>query len=422
MRTDNPFGLPPDEAIRWFREKGYALNFDWRDMWGKAHAAAFTVAKATQLDVLADLRAALDKAIAEGGTLGEFRKGVIPLLQAKGWWGKQLRVDPKDGVEKLVQLGSPNRLRTIYETNLRQALAAGRWDRIKRTADARPYLRYVAVLDGRERKEHHDWHGTILPWDHPWWKTHAPPNGWGCRCKIQQLSERDMARFGYTPNTEAPEAKTTLYHNARTGETMRVPRGIDPSFDYNPGDVPRGAAAPYNPKEVPLRNVQTWRDLGRPDSRSAQQNAPPQPPLLPRERTPEDRLATDAAFDKAFGLATPESAGTLTDVKGMQVVIGRPFLDHLRGAQKAPGDVADATRTQYIPLVRDTIEKPFEIWMVPFRRPDGSVVMRQRYIGLFAGRQELVVVQLGEGGGIAWTMLSTGNLNSQRKGYLLYAR
>src|SRR5690606_4472693 len=95
-----------------------------------------------------------------------------------------------------VQLGSPNRLRTIYETNLRQAMAAGRWERIERTADRRPYLRYVAMQDGNTRDEHAQWHNTVLAWDDPWWQTHAPPNGWGCRCKIQQLSERDLARYG----------------------------------------------------------------------------------------------------------------------------------------------------------------------------------------------------------------------------------
>lgn len=420
MRNDNPFGLAPEEAIRWFREKGYALNFDWRDQWGEEHTKAFGVAKATQLDLLADIRTAVDKAIATGGTLGEFRKGLTPLLQERGWWGKQLQVDPQDGVEKEVQLGSPRRLRTIYETNLRQAMAAGRWERIKRTAERRPFLRYVALDDGRTRQEHLAWHNTILPWDHPWWKTHAPPNGWGCRCKLQQLSERDMQRFGYVVSTEAPAVKTVLYTNERTGQTTRVPEGIDPSFAYNPGES-RGASVPYNPREIPLRDVQDWQTLGRPDSRAAQKDRPLAPPLLPRERTPEDRAFTDAAFDKEFGLSSPEAVGTVVDARGLPITVNRRFLDHLRGAHKAPGDKPDPGRTQYIPLIRQALEKPYEIWMVPFRRPDGSVVMRQRYIGMFGDRQELVVVQLGDDGGIAWTMVVSGNTNSQRKGYLLYS-
>src|SRR5690606_34089558 len=94
--------------------------------------------------------------------------------------------------------------RTIYETNLRMAHAAGRWERIERTAESRPYLRYVAILDGRERDEHRLWHGTVLPWDHPWWQTHMPPNGWGCRCKVMQLSDRDLERYGLQVAKRAP--------------------------------------------------------------------------------------------------------------------------------------------------------------------------------------------------------------------------
>src|SRR6187551_2826118 len=175
----DPFGLPPDQALQWFREKGYALNFGWQDMWGEQHTRAFTVAKATQLDVLADIRVAVDQAIAQGISTQQFTKQLRPTLQEKGWWGEKEVTNEETGEKQIVQLGSSNRLRVIYETNLRQAHAAARWERIERTAQTRPYLRYVCLLDGRERAEHKKWHNTILPWDHPWWKTHAPPNGWG---------------------------------------------------------------------------------------------------------------------------------------------------------------------------------------------------------------------------------------------------
>jgi uncharacterized protein with gpF-like domain len=34
-------------------------------------------------------------------------------------------------------------------------------------------------MDGRTRPMHAAWHNTVLPFDHPFWKTHYPPNGWG---------------------------------------------------------------------------------------------------------------------------------------------------------------------------------------------------------------------------------------------------
>ncbi len=109
--TINP-GLPPAETIRASRAKGFVIGHDWRDLFSHEHAAAFTVAK-------------------------------------------------------VAQLGSPRRLRIIYDTNLRSAYAAGRWQRIQCAKQRLPFLRYSAVQDNRVRPHHAAWHGTILHADHP---------------------------------------------------------------------------------------------------------------------------------------------------------------------------------------------------------------------------------------------------------------
>lgn len=226
--------LPPEEAVRLFAAKYDLRGFDWRDVWEREHAAAFTVAKAMRLDVLRDIREAVAAAIDEGATPAQFRERLEPALREKGWWGRQRMVDPLTGEERIVQLGSPGRLRVILDTNLRTSYAAGRWERIERVAAARPYLRYVAVLDERTRPEHAAWHDTVLPVDDPWWRTHYPPNGWNCRCMVQQLSDADLARRGLTPSP-APAQRTREWRNPRTGQVIRVPEGIDPGFGYNAG-------------------------------------------------------------------------------------------------------------------------------------------------------------------------------------------
>ncbi len=230
-------GLPPEEAIRYLRAKGYAIGFDWRDVWREEHFSAFTVAKVADLDLLADIRGELDKALAEGTTLRDFRRELEPLLKKKGWWGRGEVVDPKTGEVVTAQLGSPHRLETIFRTNLRTAYANGHWDSIERLKERRPYLRYVAVMDGRTRPEHRAWHGTILPVDDEWWQTHAPPNGWMCRCRVISLSEGQMSRAGWKVS-KRPESPTRPVLNKRTGEVAQVPVGIDLGWDYNPG---RGA-------------------------------------------------------------------------------------------------------------------------------------------------------------------------------------
>jgi uncharacterized protein with gpF-like domain len=158
-----PIDVPPAEAIAWFRAKGYQFGFSWQDVEHEEHGRGFTVAKAMTRDLLETLREAVDRAIAEGETLQMFAKELRPRLEAAGWWGRKEMVDPATGESELVQLGSPRRLKTIFETNMRTSYAAGRWERIERNKRAFPFLEYVSVMDGRERPQHHAWHGTVRP-------------------------------------------------------------------------------------------------------------------------------------------------------------------------------------------------------------------------------------------------------------------
>ena len=227
------------EAIEHFRRKGYRIGFDWRDTAAAEHARAFTVAKAMDLDILRDIRSAFDRAYARGDTVESFIEGLAPELQRKGWWGRKFMVDPRTGDIRTVQLGSVHRLRLIFDANMRSATARGHWERIERLKDRLPFLRYVAVVDERTRPEHKKWHGTILPVDHPFWATHYPPNGWRCRCMVQQLAKEDLERFGYKPSAGPPPDadKTRPWTNKRTGETAQVPLGIDPGWQHNAGLV-----------------------------------------------------------------------------------------------------------------------------------------------------------------------------------------
>lgn len=419
--AQSPFALPPEEAIRWFKQKGYALTFDYRELWGQQHARAFTVAKATQLDLLADIRSALERALKEGRTLAEFRRELTPGLQKRGWWGEQEVVDPATGETKLVQLGSASRLRTIYQTNMRQAQAAGRWERFQKTKDRRPYGRYVCLLDGRERAEHRAWHNTVLPLDHPWWEQHAPPNGWGCRCRMQQLSDRDLERFGLSVTKAIPEDVMRVYENERTGERVVVPKGIDPGFEYNPGSAPRAYVPGHKELDAPaLSTSKTWRDEGLPSAAELAKN-PGLPAAAGRWRDVQTQADADRLYVELFGSGKPVE---VADPDGMQVTFSPKILDHLIGRER------DFARAEFLPRAKQTIEQPEEIWLVPHRITDpkspqaGEVVLRKRYIGVFADRdvRQAVVAQRTEEGYAAWTTYPTRGIDSKRNGYLLYSR
>ncbi|HEY9345144.1 MAG TPA: hypothetical protein VIQ53_07500, partial [Inquilinus sp.] len=128
----------PEEAIAYLEARGARPfeSFDWRDVNADMHATGFTVAKAMQVDIVRDIHEALIANRAAG--FDAFKKAVMPTLQAKDWWGKAEMEDPATGETRLVQLGSENRLRTIFNANVRTAHAVGRWQQIQRLKEARP--------------------------------------------------------------------------------------------------------------------------------------------------------------------------------------------------------------------------------------------------------------------------------------------
>jgi SPP1 gp7 family putative phage head morphogenesis protein len=245
MASDLGFGfdVAPAEALKFFRAKGLETTFSWEDMYRDEHDTAFTVAKMLDLDLLRDVKDAVDKAISEGRTLGDFQKDLEPKLQKAGWWGQKEMTDPLTGETQVVQLGSPRRLETIFRTNLQTAYAAGSWAQITENVADAPYLMYQAVDDERTRPEHHAWSGTILRADDDWWADHTPPCGYNCRCSVIQLDDSDLKRYGLAVAPEAPPSPTREVLNSRSGEVEDVPVGVDPGWGYNPSEASPAAKA-----------------------------------------------------------------------------------------------------------------------------------------------------------------------------------
>lgn len=252
-------GPIPQEAIAYFKRKGIKPGFDWRDVWGKEHDRAFTAAKFMREDVLADMQEELTDALTEGRTFKQFVESIRPRLEARGWWKPRTVKDPETG--KRVKIDPPKRLRTIYETNLRVARAAGQWERIERNKQTRPYLLYQVGPSERHREQHLAWHGVLLPVDDPFWKVAMPPNGFGCKCHVRTVSKLEHKRLvkdgipegepkpvlddegrptGHVEQTrtavitKAPKLPKEPWLNKRTGQVLMVPRGIQPGFDRRP--------------------------------------------------------------------------------------------------------------------------------------------------------------------------------------------
>lgn len=233
--TGDAFDVAPEDALKFFQAKGLKATFSFADMMDAEHTNAFTVAKMMNVDMLGQVRASLDSALANGTSFREWRDSIIPVLQSGGWWGRKEVVDPISGQKIVAQLGSPWRLETIFRTNMQSAYAAGQWQQIQEQREDAPFLLYDAVDDFRTRPLHRAWDGTVLPVDSDWWFTHYPPNGYNCRCGVIQLSKDELDALGLQVNSKAPNSGTYTWTNPRTGEQFSVPQGIDPGFSYNVG-------------------------------------------------------------------------------------------------------------------------------------------------------------------------------------------
>jgi hypothetical protein len=432
MKPDYTTGPVPKEAVDYFRSKGWKVGFDHQDVWKEEHAIAFTVAKATEMDVLESIRGAVDSAIAEGKPFRDFQKDLTPTLQKLGWWGKQEKVDPVTGEKRPVQLGSPRRLQTIYQQNLRSAQSAGQWERIERTQKALPYLRYRIGPSEHHRVEHVAWDGLVLPADDSWWNTHFTPNGWGCQCWIQQLSQFAADKLGGP--VPAPKVERVPWTNPRTGKTELVPKGITPGFDFNPG---KARLRPHCAKWAEaLPKLVEPKDLTYPDG-----TRPPMP--VPRKWNGpltydgSDDAALINAFLKPFGGKVGKGA-VFIDKTNWPLVMDENLFRTGTGEFK----VTKGGRHKYLKILSETLRDPDEIWMrweqvKDEARPDyGSWKLRRTYLSRWetgdGQRSGFSAMTMEDGEWIGRTVFPAGNqkkthmqddyLERQRSGLLMYRR
>lgn len=353
--------LPFKEAIDYFRRKANLPTRSYTDLWEGMHAPAFVVAGAQQATLLADLRQAVDRALADGTTIADFRKAFDETVAKHGW-------DYKGGRNW--------RTRVIFDTNLRMAYNAGKWEQAHQAKRQRPYLRYIAIMDSQTRPEHRAWHNTVLPVDHPFWQTHHPPNGWNCRCTVQSLGSRDLKSLGLDVS-EAPavEMQQRSVNTPNGAVTVTAPKGVDTGFGYNPGIAGFGHGADL----TALRNAPRFEPVPPLDGGSASDLPPlpldkPKASLGPNARGSETRMR--ALLRRALG----GERASFTDPIGAEVVISQALADHIAESKARLID----GREEYFPLLGEVITAPAEIWVGWARdNTTGRVLLRRRYAKLF---------------------------------------
>ena len=294
------------------------------------------------------------------------------------------------------------------------------------SAKAAPYWRYMAVMDARTRPSHAALHGRVYRWDDPIWQSHYPPNGWGCRCRVETLSERGFRRGAHALESSKglEMEKRVPVRNPLTGEMeQRTVKGYriggpqgdvfypDVGFDYNPGQAfLRDLKA--NMPEPPQKSATNWHEQGLPRLRDVPADLrQPTPPLLP---IAPSREVAEAQLAKALGFTGKERLRVISTPVGRRT-IWRDSLPHIVAKE------ADS-RERYANYVLPTLEQPYEVWLK--EHADGK--LRENYIGLFSeGRNALLaVVRINRDGSLLWNVMqrTPQDMDRLREGWLVYTK
>ncbi|MDR2385703.1 MAG: phage head morphogenesis protein [Tannerella sp.] len=142
-------------------------------------------------------------------------------------------------------------MRTEYDQAIAGAQNAARWTEFEREKDVIPNLQYQTVGDNVVRPEHQLLNGIIKPIGDPFWATHYPPNGWGCRCEAVQSLEGDG---DVTPDTQVPNVPIAPMFRTNLAKTGLIYPKNHPYYNGIPRAELRKAIA-YLPPENTYQSV-----------------------------------------------------------------------------------------------------------------------------------------------------------------------
>lgn len=342
------------QAIDFYRNKIKLPTSGWTDIWQEQHSHAFVVAGAAHDALVEDFYNAIQKAKWEGGGYDEFRTRFDEIVAKHGW----------------AHNGAPGwRSKIIYDTNITQAYNAGRYKQMAALKEFRPYWQYRHTSIEHPRLVHKAWDRIILSADDPWWDTHMPQNGWRCKCRVDSLSrfeaKQEWDKAGKTGPDTAPPIEwedRVVGKNGSNPRTVRVPKGIDPGFAYNPGKawlephtVPplQGYDAVLKERSKPWPTGFTPPPIPKPTKIPASV-------LLPADTAPEVAVAD---FLDVFG-ASMDKGVAFTDVAGSTLAITKALFKDGTGEFKWLAQQEKSDRLRYVNLLAMTLIEPDEIWWV----------------------------------------------------------
>jgi SPP1 gp7 family putative phage head morphogenesis protein len=112
--------------------------------------------------------------------------------------------DFKKDVKDIDENYNVNYLAAEYDFAVNSSAMASRWVQFQVEKGALPFLQYQTVGDSRVRASHAALDKIIKKVDDPFWNNYYPPNGWGCRCSVRQLTEGEETKIDKSLLPELP--------------------------------------------------------------------------------------------------------------------------------------------------------------------------------------------------------------------------
>ena len=372
---------PFTSAIDFLKNKrGYDTE-TYKDLVHEMHDRAFVIAGCMRDDVLKDVQKLIIEHMEKGTPPDKFEKEFRDAIRGR-WLPRTKTGDDNTGW----------RARVIYDTNIKTAYAAGRYQQFQRIKKLKPYWRYCIGESKVHRPEHVKWDGLVLSADDPWWDTHSPPNGWGCNCFIEALDKHQVEALGKDGPDVAPPSETQV---VKFGDHMvEVPKGIDPGWAYCPGK--EATLYPYEPPQGKPTNPNSDKKLVAMDYPGNKRTYLDY--KRPKELTPQKPKGQILSNETDAVEATKKAIGG--DSAVFQSKLGHWKRAVFVDAKATGGHIKDKGRIKYLGLIKDAIENPQEVWAQFMQVQDkntgkkvGKTVLRWKLISsVNAGGKNLVVV------------------------------
>lgn len=230
-----------------------------------------------------------------------------------------------------------------------------------------------------------------MPPDHAFWKTHSPPNGWGCKCRILGVrSAKQAKRLGGDPDKALPKGWDQV--DPKTGELP----GIDKGWGYQPGESALDAVQATAKKTVnwDYRLAKAYMDEVPATQRDALATAiRSQPETGDAVRRYAQRVAEKVEADvppfQTMGLLTSAEATQIAELTGVETVATELYdyavdantVLHIQEKHGSPG--GEASRGQIEVIASDyavaprIIAQSDRVWA----EDEGATVMMEKVLG-----------------------------------------